>query len=116
MLFRSFRLVDHEGDEVGHCSEEEDAGKDGSLDRQEEGGAQTAGSLVFLSLQRLRFFESLACLIITGVSFGSGHRTAGIFRGQGRPWGVCGVFSCDSGIFVKICVKVCAEDCFEGKF
>ena len=49
-----FRLACHEGDEVGHCSEEEDAGEDGSLDRQEEGGAQTAGIVGFLSLQRLR--------------------------------------------------------------
>jgi len=55
-------------------------------------------------------------LIVIGVSFGSGHRTAGICRSQGMPWGVCGVFSCDCGFFVKICVKVCAEDCFEGKF
>ena len=111
-----FRLVDHEGDEVGHCSEEEDAGKVGSLDRQEESGAQTAGSLVFLSLQRLGFFESLACLIITGVIFGSGCRMADIFRGQGRSWRVCGVFSCGGGILFEICVKFWAEDCFEGKF
>ena len=111
-----FRLVDHEGDEVGHCSEEEDAGEDGSLDRQEEGGAQTAGSVGLSFSAKIEIFESLACLIITGVSFGSGHRTAGIFRGQGRPWGVGGVFSCDGGIFFKICVKFCAEDCFEGKF
>ena len=55
-------------------------------------------------------------MIVTGVSFGSGHRTAGIFRGQGRPWGVCGVFSCDGGIFFEVCVKFGAEDCFEGNF
>ena len=40
-----FRLACHAGDEIGYCSEEEDSGETGSLDRQEEGGAQTAGSV-----------------------------------------------------------------------
>ena len=53
-----FRLACHEGDEVGHCSEEEDAGEDGSLDRQEEGGAQTAGSVGLSFSAKTEIFES----------------------------------------------------------
>ena len=56
------------------------------------------------------------CCSGAGVIFGSGCGAGGSFRGSGGAGGGCKVLVSKVEVYVKICFKICSEDCVEGEF
>ena len=112
-----FRLARDVVDEGSCCLEEEESCKTGGLDCAGGSRDQATDSEWSSFLFKDRDFRVTGrCCSGAGVISGSGCRAGGSFRGSGGTGGGCKVLVSGVEVDVKICFKICSEDCVEGEF